>query len=63
MCHNPTSIRMQKKHSIGNPLNTTIKNNILPNKKSGIYQIHCKDCEKLYIEKKKDIWKLLQKTI
>ena len=30
-----------------------MKDNILPEKKSGIYQINCKDCEKIYIGKTK----------
>ena len=34
------------------------KDNIPPEKKSGIYQINCKDCEKIYIYRKdkKEIW-------
>ena len=30
-----------------------MKDNIPPEKKSGIYQINCKDCEKIYIGKTK----------
>ena len=33
-----------------------MKDNIRPEKKSGIYQIGCKDCEKIYIGKVKRIF-------
>ena len=34
-------------------MNYNLKDNISPEKKSGIYQITCKDCEKIYIGKTK----------
>ena len=30
-------------------MNSNLKDNIPPEKNSGIYQINCKDCEKIYI--------------
>ena len=30
-------------------MNSNLKDNIPPENKSGIYQINCKDCEKIYI--------------
>ena len=41
----------QNKFSIKNLLNSNLKDNIPPEKKSGIYQINCKDCKKIYIGK------------
>ena len=41
------------KFSIKNLLNSNLKDNIPPEKKSEIYQTNCKDCEKIYIEKTK----------
>ena len=46
-------VMLQNKYCIKNLLNSNLKNNIPPEKKSGIYQINCKDCEKIYIGKKK----------
>jgi GIY-YIG catalytic domain. len=43
----------QNKFSIKNLLYPYLKDNIPPEKKSGIYQIKCKDCEKIYIGKTK----------
>ena len=34
-------------------MNSNLNDNILPENKSGIYQINCKDCEKIYIGKTK----------
>ena len=34
-------------------MNGNLKDNILPEKKSGIYLIYCKDCKKIYIGKTK----------
>ena len=34
-------------------MNSNLKDNILPEKKSGIYQNNCKDCEKIYIRNTK----------
>ena len=34
-------------------MNSDLKDNIPSEKKSGIYQINCKDCEKIYIRKTK----------
>ena len=39
-----------------------MKYHILPEKKSGIYQISFEDREKLFIAKTKEIWKLGQKA-
>ena len=50
--HN-TVLTPQNKFSIKNLLNSNLKDNIPPEKKSGIYQINCKDCEKIYIGKTK----------
>ena len=36
-----------------NLLNSKLKDNIPPENKSGIYQINCKVCEKIYIGKTK----------
>jgi hypothetical protein len=38
-----------------NLLISNMKDNISPEKKSGIYQINCKDCEK---RKENEIWKI-----
>ena len=43
----------RNKFSIKNLLNSNLKDNIPPEKKSGTYQINCKDCEKIYIGKAK----------
>jgi hypothetical protein len=43
----------QRKYSIKNVLNSNLKDNNPPEKKSGIYQINYKDCEKIYIGKTK----------
>ena len=40
-----------------------MKDNIPPEKKLGIYQINYKDCEKIHIERQKEIWKLGLKKI
>ena len=34
-------------------MNSNLKDNISPEKKSGIYQINCKDCKRIYIGKTK----------
>ena len=44
---------LQNKYSFKNFLNSNLKDYIPPQKKSGIYQIDCKDCEKLYMGKTK----------
>ena len=41
------------KFSIKSLLISNLKDNIPPENKSGIYQINCKDCEKIYIGKTK----------
>ena len=43
----------QNKFSIKNLLNSKLKDSIPPENKAGIYQINCKDCEKIYIGKTK----------
>ena len=42
----------QNKYCIKNILNSNLKDHIQPEKKSGIYQINCKDCKKIYIYRK-----------
>ena len=51
--HRNIVLMPQNKFSIKNLLNSNLKDNILPENKSEIYQINCKDCEKIYIEKTK----------
>ena len=48
----------QNKYCIKNLLNSSLKDNIPPEKKSGIYQIDCKDCKKDIYELQKEIWVL-----
>ena len=43
----------QNKYTIKNLFNSNMKDHISPENKSGIYQINCKDCEKIHIGKKK----------
>ena len=49
-CSNTTIVLTpQNTNSMKNILNSNMKDHILPEKKSGIYQIFCRDFEKLYI--------------
>ena len=51
--HHNIVLTPQNKFSIKNLLNSNLKDNIPPENKSGIYQINCKDCKKIYIGKTK----------
>ena len=51
--HHNVVLTPQNKFSIKNLLNSNLKDNIPPEKKSGIYQIICKDCEEIYLGKTK----------
>ena len=50
--HN-TVLTSQTKYFIENILNSNMKDHIPPEKKSGIHQIKCKDCEQIYTGKTK----------
>ena len=47
--HHNIVLMPQNKFAIKNLLNSNLKDNIPPEKKLGIYQINCKDCEKIYL--------------
>jgi GIY-YIG catalytic domain. len=49
--HHNVVLTPQNKYSNKNLLNFNLKDNIPPQKKSGIYRINCKDCKKIYIGK------------
>ena len=51
--HHNIVLMPQNKYSIKNLLNSNLKDDIPPEKKSGIYQINCKDCERDVSERQK----------
>ena len=51
--HHNIVLTPQNKYCIKNLLNSNLKENIPPEKKSGIYQINCMDCENIYVGKTK----------